>query len=256
MKQRIITGFFLVLLVLSMLYFQGTYLRLWTLLILMLGLKELLALYKPSFNIVHAYVYLASALLFISYPDVVLLPSYAFMAYLIGLFCLSIIVEDFTFDKLAMMGMMSLLINVGLRGMCQMVLLEGVTSLIFVFLTTYGCDTFAYFTGYFFGRHKLIERISPKKTIEGSLGGMFFGTLFGGLFGMTFLPIPTMMVWLLAFLLTITSQFGDLTFSSLKRHYHIKDFSHLLPGHGGVLDRIDSLVFNIVVYVCFCLILL
>lgn len=256
MKQRIITGIALILFVLLMLYFQGTFLKLATLLILILGLKELLALYRPRFNAVHGYVYLASILLFFSYPNDILLPSYAFMAYLIGLFCLSIMVEDFTFDKMMMIALMSILINIGIRGMSQIVLLEGAPSLLFIFLATYGCDTFAYFTGYFFGKHKLIERISPKKTIEGSLGGMFFGTLLASFYGMKYLAIAPSMIWILAFLLTITSQFGDLTFSSLKRYYHIKDFSNLLPGHGGILDRVDSLVFNIVVYVCFSLILL
>ncbi|MEG1629899.1 MAG: phosphatidate cytidylyltransferase [Erysipelotrichaceae bacterium] len=122
-----------------------------------------------------------------------------------------------------------------------------------IIFATYACDTFAYFTGYFFGKHKLNTRISPKKTIEGAIGGWFFGALFAFAFGYFFVQSLTITeVGIVSIILPITAQIGDLSFSAIKRSYNIKDFSNLLPGHGGILDRLDSLIFNII---CFYFIL-
>ncbi len=130
----------------------------------------------------------------------------------------------------------------------------------FIIIATYFCDTGAYFSGMMFGKHKLAPRISPKKTIEGALGGWVIGFLASFLFGYMFLnktyilayPMSTLEIMIASLLLPITGQIGDLAFSAIKRNYGIKDFSSLLPGHGGVLDRLDSLMFNII---CFYFIL-
>lgn len=123
----------------------------------------------------------------------------------------------------------------------------------FIIIATYCCDTMAYFTGYFFGKHKLNTRISPKKTIEGSIGGWFFGALFAFAFAFYFISDMSIIGMLVAsVVLPVSGQIGDLAFSAMKRCYGIKDFSNLLPGHGGVLDRLDSLIFN---FICFNLIL-
>lgn len=122
-----------------------------------------------------------------------------------------------------------------------------------IIVATYACDTAAYFCGKFFGKHKLNVRISPKKTWEGSIGGWIFGAILSFLFGYFLIPEMTLLHLVLAStVLPITGQIGDLAFSAIKRCYSIKDFSDLLPGHGGVLDRVDSLVFN---FICFHLIL-
>lgn len=124
----------------------------------------------------------------------------------------------------------------------------------YIIFATYLCDTAAYFSGYFFGKHKLNPRISPKKTVEGSIGGWIFGAIGSCLFGLYFLPELTFLsLSITSAILAFTGQIGDLAFSAMKRTYHIKDFSNLLPGHGGVLDRLDSLIFN---FICFYLILL
>ncbi len=122
-----------------------------------------------------------------------------------------------------------------------------------IIIATYCCDTAAYFTGFLMGRHKLNPRISPKKTIEGSVGGWLLGALCSFIFA--YFCIPDMMLWEMvaaAALLPFSGQIGDLAFSAIKRCLGIKDFSNILPGHGGVLDRLDSLIFN---FICFRLIL-
>ena len=105
-------------------------------------------------------------------------------------------------------------------------------------------DMFAYFVGMKFGKHKLIPLVSPKKSVEGAIGGLVFGaasaSVFGILtqvFGANFSPFLLVLV---SIVLSILSQIGDLVFSKFKRSYGIKDYSNLFPGHGGVLDRFDS----------------
>ena len=112
-------------------------------------------------------------------------------------------------------------------------------------------DTFAYFTGVLFGKHKLIPDVSPKKTVEGAIGGVVFCTLSFVGFGLIYnhfwvadggKTIPLAAMAIVGFLVSIVSQVGDLSLSLLKRKYGIKDFGKLFPGHGGVLDRFDSVL--------------
>ena len=118
-----------------------------------------------------------------------------------------------------------------------------------IFISAWVTDVFAYFCGMLFGRdgkHKLIPDVSPKKTVEGSIGGMIFCVLIMIVFGMlcnwlTVYDSKIIMFAVGGFLASIVSQIGDLLMSYVKRHYGIKDFSQLFPGHGGVLDRFDSI---------------
>lgn len=116
-----------------------------------------------------------------------------------------------------------------------------------IFLGAWITDIFAYFTGVFFGKHKLIEDVSPKKTIEGSIGGIFFCALFYVCYGLIishFFKVNVNIVFLgiSGLILSVISQIGDLIMSVIKRHYGVKDFGKIFPGHGGVLDRFDSIL--------------
>jgi phosphatidate cytidylyltransferase len=119
-------------------------------------------------------------------------------------------------------------------------------------------DTFAYFTGMLFGKHKLIPDVSPKKTVEGAVGGLFFCTLafvgFALIYNNFLIPsdivtipevnpkLPVVLMAVIGLLSGIVSMVGDLTMSLIKRHYGIKDYGRILPGHGGFLDRFDSVI--------------
>ena len=112
-----------------------------------------------------------------------------------------------------------------------------------IFLGAWITDTFAYFTGRLFGKHKLIEDVSPKKTIEGSIGGILFCCITFLIFGWSIGQISYWWRWLISGLfISIISQIGDLILSVIKRHYGIKDYGSVFPGHGGMLDRFDSIL--------------
>lgn len=115
--------------------------------------------------------------------------------------------------------------------------------LIGLFLLNSMVDTAAYFTGRKFGKHKLWEAVSPKKTVEGLIGGVFFAVLFTSIFWNHFVASVTPLTVVFFAVLAVCSQVGDLAQSKLKRQFEIKDSSTLIPGHGGVYDRVDSLLF-------------
>ena len=104
-------------------------------------------------------------------------------------------------------------------------------------------DTAAYFTGKKFGKHKLWESVSPKKTVEGAIGGVFFSVLTTYFFWKHFISEVTPLMIVAFTIIACSSQIGDLVQSKLKRQFEIKDSSSLIPGHGGVYDRVDSLLF-------------
>lgn len=126
-----------------------------------------------------------------------------------------------------------------------------IAYIIYLFLITTMTDTFALFTGMFIGKHKLAPEISPKKTIEGAVGGSIMGTLIATAFYTTVISssVPLVFLILITLALTAVGQIGDLAFSSIKRYYGKKDFSDLIPGHGGILDRLDSLVFVVLAFI-------
>ena len=112
-------------------------------------------------------------------------------------------------------------------------------------ITAFCTDIFAYFGGFFLGRHKLCPVISPKKTVEGSVCGILGSLIFSMLFGWFFMDRS--LLWacgVIGILGGITSQFGDLTASIFKRKMGIKDYGNLIPGHGGIMDRFDSVLFT------------
>lgn len=114
---------------------------------------------------------------------------------------------------------------------------------IYIFIISFMTDTYAYIGGMLIGKHKLTD-ISPKKTIEGTIVGTIMGVFIGTMFYHTLIGDLTLIeTIIMSFVLTILSEIGDLVFSSIKRYFGKKDYSNLIPGHGGILDRFDSVIF-------------
>ena len=134
---------------------------------------------------------------------------------------------------------------------------QGILYLVFLLGSAWWCDTGGYFAGCLFGKHKLCPEISPKKTVEGLIGGlvitvlgnigllMLIASLCGR--GIGFLAQPVQLnllrIALYSPILALIGVLGDLSFSAIKRHFGIKDYGNIMPGHGGVLDRFDSVLF-------------
>lgn len=136
-----------------------------------------------------------------------------------------------------------------LSSLLRLRMLSGGSVWVFMPLAiAFGSDTFALFAGMLFGRHKLAPQVSPKKTREGAVGGVV-----GGVFGMCLISLAgwyfigetldVTAILAMGIVGSLISQLGDLSFSVIKREFGVKDYGHLLPGHGGILDRFDSVSF-------------
>lgn len=110
-----------------------------------------------------------------------------------------------------------------------------------IFISSWVCDTAAYLSGMAFGKHRLAPVLSPKKSIEGSIGGILGAALVGFIFG-NIAGSHAPEYALISAIGAVISQFGDLTASAIKRNHDIKDYGKLIPGHGGILDRFDSVI--------------
>ena len=119
----------------------------------------------------------------------------------------------------------------------------GAWLVMMAFICTWVSDTGAFFVGKFFGKKKLAPKLSPNKTVEGSIGG-FVGAMASAIIVGTIIAIPWYHSLVLGAIMGVLCQLGDLSESAIKREMGLKDFGHVLPGHGGVLDRMDSMLFT------------
>ncbi|MFB5660533.1 phosphatidate cytidylyltransferase [Alteribacillus sp. HJP-4] len=170
-----------------------------------------------------------------------------FLVMILLLLALTVVTKNsFTFDEAGFVILSSVYIGYGFHNLLMTRNLEE-NGLVFVFLILFiiwATDSGAYFIGRKFGRHKLWPDISPKKTLEGFIGGTAAAIVIGLVFHYYFPVFDSLLT--LSFFIIVTSvfgQLGDLVESALKRHYAVKDSGTMLPGHGGVLDRFDSLIF-------------
>ena len=119
-----------------------------------------------------------------------------------------------------------------------------------IFISSWVCDTCAYFTGVTFGKHKMAPVLSPKKSIEGAIGGVVGSTAVGALYAVLIVQrvIPDRNLIIIFAVIcgigTVISQIGDLAASAIKRNHEIKDYGTCIPGHGGIMDRFDSVIFT------------
>ncbi len=126
---------------------------------------------------------------------------------------------------------------------------NGIYLVILPFLTAWMTDTGAYFTGYFFGKHKFAPHISPSKTIEGCVGGLVYCIVFMFIYGAVVdhfwgVEMSCGVLLIIGVVCAAIAEFGDLSMSLIKREFGIKDYGTIMPGHGGVLDRFDSVLFT------------
>ena len=197
-----------------------------------------------------------------------------------AVFACQVFVDDFDAADVGSALMIIFYVSLSFSAL-TVLLFNGVRFLVYLGIVCFGTDIFAYVFGMKFGRHgrhKLCPKISPKKSWEGAIGGTISGTLLASLFAIFYdvfghyfvtngEPIKffanvfnydamhpaliVVMIVVLSLLLSVCSQVGDLICSKFKRTYDIKDFSQAIPGHGGILDRFDSILFASIVFLCF-----
>lgn len=261
MKTRVISAIILVIIFVPFMYLGGIPFAALMLALGILSLREMLNLKKDKVMpfIIQILAYLAlSFLILVDYEssNIEIVLDYRMLTFLVFALIMPIVLinDDKKYnieDALYVLGSVLFLgLSFNLLVLTRNYSLE---YLLYFFAVTVSTDVFAFVFGRLVGRHKLIEEISPNKTIEGLIGGTVMGTFVPTVFYMTVInPDISMQVLLLVTIsLSLISQLGDLVFSAIKRHFKIKDFSNLIPGHGGILDRFDSIIFVILGAVLF-----
>ena len=259
MKKRIISAIVMLAIVIPIVWYGGSIFRLGVGIVSILALKEMLDLKKSH----HQLPILVELIAVISLLLIVLAEydgysilfgiTYRGLAILLlSLLGLLIFYDEKKYtatDALFLIGSV-LLLGVSFNAMilARMTDLYLFIYLILIFIFT---DTFAMLSGMLFGRHKLIPKVSPKKTVEGSVLGSIIGTIVASLFYHFFVSDITVLVVIVTLILSIIGQIGDLIFSKIKRENDIKDFSNLIPGHGGILDRLDSTIAIMLAFLIF-----
>ena len=259
MTKRIISAIVLVAVFVPLLLIGGFPFSIFMSLVGILGLYELIHIResKKEFPLIikfFAYI-LFGLLMFISYGefDFQFSLDLRYISLMIFLFLLPMVfIGDFKKynlnDALFLVGSV-LFLGISFN-LIMLIREKSLELIIYLLLIQTLTDTFALITGRLVGRHKLCPVISPKKTIEGSIGGTLIASFVAVAFYVTLCPYDSLLfVIVITVLLSIIGQLGDLVFSAIKRYYDKKDFSDLIPGHGGILDRFDSLIFIALAFV-------
>lgn len=261
MKERISSAIIVLALIIPFIVIGGDFYHVGVYLVSLLGLREFMAIKEtkktiPLFIKFISYIILTLIMFSNTTNDIQFLIDYrvlagAFLVYLIPTVMYhdnerySIADAFFLLGSIFFLGIsFSLLVIV--RNM-------SIHLIVYLLLITIFSDTFALVTGKLIGKTKLVESISPKKTWEGSIGGTIMGVIVGVMFYLEIIDpnIGIQVIILMTLFLSIIAQMGDLVFSSIKRYYGKKDFSNLIPGHGGILDRLDSIIFALIGYMFF-----
>lgn len=261
MKTRVISGLCMVPL-LAFVYFGGYPLTAMCILIALMGVKELFRGFeamdiKPSLPIAYGatvVLYLINGFFPQQHEFILAWLAASIMASSIYIFKINERkVEDALATMLGIIYVVFFSYHVVLVDQTQ----EYAKLVWLVLLSAFCTDIFAYFSGYLFGKHKLCPNLSPKKTIEGAVGGTLGSIICCGLFGYFVMPRIWVHCLIIGCIGAILSQCGDLTASAYKRKMGIKDYGNLIPGHGGIMDRFDSVLFTApVVYYYIALVLM
>lgn len=250
-KTRLLSGIILVAVMLLLFITGGDLLWGATLVISLIGMFELYRVMKVEKQMLGAAGYLAAAVYYVlirfGMEGAVLPALTAFLILLLMVYVLSF--PKYRADQA--MAVFFGVFYVAFMLSCiyrTRMLTDGAFTVWLIILCSWGCDTCAYCSGVLLGKHKLAPKLSPKKSIEGAIGGVIGAALLGLLYAVCINKFGTpaeYRVWaypLICAVGAVISQIGDLAASGIKRDHEVKDYGKLIPGHGGILDRFDSVI--------------
>lgn len=253
MKTRVISAIVVLAIFIPLILIGGISFQIAAFILSILGLKEFLDIKKtkkelPLFIEFICYIALALIVFFNSSQDFALSVDYRLIA---GVFLTFLIPTVLYHDKqlYSINDAFYLIGGVFFLGVSFSLFVfirnESLLILLYLLMISIFTDTFAYITGLLIGKNKLLEEISPKKTVEGMIGGTLLGVFIASMYFHTVVDnnLAIYIVIFMTLFLSIIAQFGDLVFSAIKRYFGKKDFSNIMPGHGGILDRLDSIIF-------------
>lgn len=248
--ERLISGIILVIIALVTIILGKDVLLVTVVAISVIGFYELAKVYGLQWKLPGICGYIATigyyALIRMDYKEYIIVFFIAYLIVLMGTYV-------FTFPKfkaedvmVCFFGMFYVILMLSYIYQVRM-MQDGAYIVWLIFLCSWGCDTCAYLVGVMFGKHKMAPVLSPKKSIEGGIGGVAGAALLGFIYATIFKDKITIDNANIIFPIVcaaggIISQIGDLTASGIKRNHDIKDYSRLIPGHGGILDRFDSVI--------------
>lgn len=252
MKQRLISSFFAIILLVLVVFSNQYVFDVAVVLISAMGIFEVItALELSQYKIMTSIsVLMPLVFMLISY----FAWEYAFAAVFLFIAAYLLVMlfdhKRYSFTTAAMFMMISLMVTFAfIHVSLTRHLANGILNVFVIFIGSWITDTCAYFTGLAIGKHKLAPSVSPKKTIEGSIGGIIgvtvilaaYAAVFGNIMDSITVNVPAAVC--IGLICGVISQFGDLCASVIKRENNIKDFGKIMPGHGGVMDRFDSFIF-------------
>lgn len=253
MKQRVISGAVLVVILAITLYFGGIVTCGLMALVSLVGNMELLRVYGVNKKTPGIVCYLATVLYYIAiYLDRMDIIVPMMVIYLLVMLAVYVLTFPTYSDKQIMAAFMDFFyVSVMLSFVYLIRNMEhGLVLVLLIFVSSWINDTCAYFVGRALGKHKMAPVLSPKKSIEGLIGGIVGAGVFGAVYGILFDKyVDTMNYAPLLFAVVgavgaLPAVIGDLAASAIKRNNDIKDYGKLIPGHGGILDRFDSIIFT------------
>lgn len=259
MKQRVISAIVALLIIIPIILRGGVLYDICAIILALLGLKEFLGIRETKKEIpifIHFISYIILTLLVITginQDNLIFKVDYRVLAALILVFLIPTVMYHKK-EKYSVNDAFYLLGGVFFLGISfsLLIIIRNISLLILIYilLITIMTDTYAYIIGRLIGKTKLLETISPNKTWEGLISGSIVGTFIASVY-FKLIVNPSCNILLIIFVtlfLSILGQLGDLSFSAIKRYFGQKDFSNIMPGHGGILDRLDSLMFVTLAY--------
>ena len=251
-KERLTSGIILVVILAGVLYFGGMPTFLATTIVSLIGYYELLKVFKVEKSAIAVAGYSVTIiyylLLMVELNQFIIPLSLALLVALLAIYVFTF--PKYHFNQIGAGFFGFFYVSMMLSYVYQIRSLKGGgVFVVLLFLSSWGNDTLAYCTGMLFGKHKMSPKFSPKKSIEGAVGGVLGAGLLGFLYSLIAKHLIlteynlSLVFTLICMVGALISIIGDLGASAIKRNFEIKDYGTLIPGHGGILDRFDSVIF-------------